>query len=1099
MSALQTFMLTVDRDKQAAIAIAEQTAQDVENKQTTLIDVVQSLGEYINYDDAIIRGKAVSYLAAVVKAFSPKFLTRQQIQVLTTFFCDRIEDGGAVTGLDTLQGLDRFTTDFAQEVARAIFEHYKELQARAQSQRYQIYQLVNGLMENHRTALHELGDESLVGIVDLMTGEKDPRNLMLVFSILNVLMVEWDITHHVETLFDSVYNYFPITFKPPPNDPYGITAQDLKDRLQACIASNSLFAPHTFPSLIDKLDSTSNNVKRDSLNALVACIESYDTNTVSRYSIQVWDAVKFEILNVQEDFLSEMSLNVLKVIVKRLSEHTTQVSQEMPLAHFLKPIIQECNDQLREPQAKQAKPAREIIRHVSSASIPAFILVIQSVVAPLFTIYQEADSIAKQRAFLETYVTLLDSAIDLYGTWADKGFTQQFENPLVAFQDQFTEVFSQALMGAAKEEISFRQTALQGLLRLSTLRNFFQDNEIGLFVQYLDEVLLKEEVVGSGALKKDAVSALAELSRYKSNIIMEITLPAFMATLPDEDDGTDMKYIITLDTLAQISAQRNIFETLVRRLLNKLDLLLQGDSSHPRYARIILLTIIHAMEKKPDDAQNLNLDSYYDRIVVGLSKKAALASTNDSSKILRDVSVLDTLGRLCTLIVRSISCEKQDQVAENIYALFTSETDAFKPVPFSQTSDQNQKRTMILSTHLLAGLPKDTTKLPYSTTNADDTIALLNDLVQLAESTTSTDGQADGQAEEAAIQLSIHRHIALLINKFLPTSLLPQATQFFTSNFPSSPSNIDKGISPNHIKTLFWVAKALALRLAPSTSTILSQLLSLLSSTNAPTSETAARGFALILGADDVLSTANGANIRLLSKQRVFSIVVPLISSTFRSLPSSTTPGGGEGNKHIKPAYLTALSGILTSIPPSLVLPELPSLLPLLLQSLDLSSDASTSLPVKRATLHTFSVLIRDNGGANLIDATGHVSELVKRLLRAASLETARREGVPTDPKVREMALRCLYLLATSSSSPSPSAGASGGEDVDTALAAALNRPTGSKVAAAGVSPLLPVKNLVLRELLSILDDPKRDVRKAAVDARAAWLRGVEDQKEDDD
>jgi DNA repair/transcription protein MET18/MMS19 len=31
-----------------------------------------------------------------------------------------------------------------------------------------------------------------------MTGEKDPRNLMLVFSVLNVLMVEWDVTHHVE-------------------------------------------------------------------------------------------------------------------------------------------------------------------------------------------------------------------------------------------------------------------------------------------------------------------------------------------------------------------------------------------------------------------------------------------------------------------------------------------------------------------------------------------------------------------------------------------------------------------------------------------------------------------------------------------------------------------------------------------------------------------------------------------------------------------------------------------------------------------------------------------------------------------------------------
>lgn len=43
-----------------------------------------------------------------------------------------------------------------------------------------------------------MGDTSLVGIVDLMTGEKDPRNLMIVFSILKVVMVEWDISNHVE-------------------------------------------------------------------------------------------------------------------------------------------------------------------------------------------------------------------------------------------------------------------------------------------------------------------------------------------------------------------------------------------------------------------------------------------------------------------------------------------------------------------------------------------------------------------------------------------------------------------------------------------------------------------------------------------------------------------------------------------------------------------------------------------------------------------------------------------------------------------------------------------------------------------------------------
>lgn len=64
-----------------------------------------------------------------------------------------------------------------------------------------------------------------------------------------------------QDLFDSAYNYFPVTFRPPPNDPYGITAQDLKDLLQKCISANQHFAPFAFPALIDKLDSTSVNVK----------------------------------------------------------------------------------------------------------------------------------------------------------------------------------------------------------------------------------------------------------------------------------------------------------------------------------------------------------------------------------------------------------------------------------------------------------------------------------------------------------------------------------------------------------------------------------------------------------------------------------------------------------------------------------------------------------------------------------------------------------------------------------------------------------------------------------------------------------------------
>ena len=78
----------------------------------------------------------------------------------------------------------------------------------------------------------------------------------------------------LKTSSKAVFNYFPITFTPPPDDPYGITAQDLKGRLRACIAATSYFAPYAFPALLDKLDSTSINTKVKILAISSVCIDT---------------------------------------------------------------------------------------------------------------------------------------------------------------------------------------------------------------------------------------------------------------------------------------------------------------------------------------------------------------------------------------------------------------------------------------------------------------------------------------------------------------------------------------------------------------------------------------------------------------------------------------------------------------------------------------------------------------------------------------------------------------------------------------------------------------------------------------------------------
>lgn len=38
----------------------------------------------------------------------------------------------------------------------------------------------------------------MTGLVELVGGEKDPRNLMIVFSVVKVVLVEFDIVPHVE-------------------------------------------------------------------------------------------------------------------------------------------------------------------------------------------------------------------------------------------------------------------------------------------------------------------------------------------------------------------------------------------------------------------------------------------------------------------------------------------------------------------------------------------------------------------------------------------------------------------------------------------------------------------------------------------------------------------------------------------------------------------------------------------------------------------------------------------------------------------------------------------------------------------------------------
>lgn len=791
---------------------------------------------------------------------------------------------------------------------------------------------------------------------------------------------------------------------------------------------------------------------------------------MSQYSITLWDSLKFEILNAQEPELADEALTTLEAIAVCLSKNQMDISLRSSLAQYLRPIAKECNEHLQEPTNRQAKAAGEILSRLCSANALTLNNLVKAVLPSSLTLYQDVGTIPKQRSLLEILNTLLESAISVLGTWISRESKSPSENTLEKFKDQLLEIYSQALMSTIREEVSFRCTAAIGLLRLSKLRDLLQENEIGLVVQYFDEILLKEDHFGEDDLKRLAMECIAEISKYKPRLIMDISFPAFIAQLPDTDLAAEANndYITTLEGLAEISGEKELSGTLVRRLLNKVDVLLASENpGHPAYIRATLSSILFVLSRQ-ELSSDSQLSIYYDRIAVGLIRRALLARVGlGPLTALNHELVLSVLGQLTNLIIRNLSLEKQSEIARNTYRLFTPELDEGNVLPSPESQAYYEK--VVLSTWVLAALPREVDDPLFEKSNIQEHLLRLKDLV-LHEGNASS-------------KFMLIRQISLYMNKHINAAELDTATSMLDGLYHSlkgtskpaypdinsplrNPPDTDMTSSPfdtpsaetsNAIRLVIAITSALTNRLAPSTTSDLDNLLTLLDLPN-PLSTLAAHGFSSLLSADPILSPQNGYQIRKLVPQKVLSTLLPSIATGIRSSSTTTLDTSPLPPQQKRSNYLSALSSLLPHLPPSILLPYLDSLTPLLLQCLDTSVSNTTTNPLSGLT--TFSSLIPLAGPS--LASSGHLHSLITRLL------TLTRPPQPL--RTRILATSTLGMLPLHVKGD----GMGGGE-----------------------RELIKEKGRVLRELVAGLDDRKREVRREAVKARGSWERGVGGEDEE--
>ncbi|GAA5803787.1 Dos2-interacting transcription regulator of RNA-Pol-II-domain-containing protein [Helicostylum pulchrum] len=966
------YMITTDSSSTEAVESGKSLVEIV-NKgsvQNNLLELIQELGEYLTNDDEFIRAKATGLLSNTLNDCEQEVINESAVSVLVDFYCDRLTDKTCVQNL--LDGLVALTTykNFTGKNALFVFKRIIEnvqVQQFPQGTRNSAFKLFANLINRHATTLRSINNEFVYGFTQVLDGEKDPRNLMSAFQIMKSIVDNFDISAHVEDIFEVTFCYFPVTFKPPPDDPYGITAEDLKTSLRDCLASTPLFAKFALPLILEKLSSTSGSAKKDSMETLAACAPVYGSTALLSSVNEIFNSLKLEVFHAIDEPLEDAAINCIRSVVAALNEVGISTSEGDPTEKALKSLVDECATYLKDPDMKDSKQTGRILRAAASASDPACHYIVDAIIPLVLKQYRETAVATLKKSNVDIMIDLLEAGKTLYGASTENDTTKDsgFTSPLVQHKDRFFAIFETSLL-ASNEYNLLRLSGLTGLKLMILSKGYLQLNEVGLAVQAINKILLDEQ---DEELRTAALEALYAASCIDSKYIIDITLPSLINRLPETSSNSNvMSYLHVLHALRTICPVQTVYKHALPLLMEKFDIVCEKDN-HPSYAHAIVDTILQILKTKVFE-NHKDVTEGIDTVIPHIFTKTIQASLEDNNNLILNSYILQKLSLIIITIFSKIDSITQKNFVDRTFKLFVdgqlsefniNSTAEFKPL---QTASPNtQKVTCQLFSAIVCTLRKDVA-LPIS--SIED---YLNELMTLALS-------SDNETQITCAS----RIIGSLINKWKNSTALTEYVKS-TSIVLQDTVSQQASNSDNALEVYLWITKSLILRTHALGYELTEKVIEWCGNNIAGSK--APQGFDILIGDEKLaLNKDTFATTTILYKQRFFSFCLPKLVEGFRS-----------AEKDVKPNYLIALSYVLKNVPKQILLTELPPLVPLLIESLSLS-DAT----LKVSTLETFELAVSE--------AADVIAPQVRTIL--PSLLELLEDTTHNSIRVRVAALTCL-------------------------------------------------------------------------------------------
>jgi DNA repair/transcription protein MET18/MMS19 len=161
--------------------------------------------------------------------------------------------------LRQLYSMKGFKPNMGAKILEAVCKIKEDFRLQTAATRLEIYELFLSLVQDPAVSSelqHKYGSSCgfVVDLLQLCQNERDPRNLLVWFKILALLLTDYDPSPEVtEEIFKAFSAYFPISLRSSAT-PIGITAEDLKEAVRSCFAAHQRVAALAFPFLIQKLD-----------------------------------------------------------------------------------------------------------------------------------------------------------------------------------------------------------------------------------------------------------------------------------------------------------------------------------------------------------------------------------------------------------------------------------------------------------------------------------------------------------------------------------------------------------------------------------------------------------------------------------------------------------------------------------------------------------------------------------------------------------------------------------------------------------------------------------------------------------------------------